>query len=125
MKNRQKYFHFESIALKSVRPDKTNYEQFETFEEAYHRLMFELVELQVISCRLAIGNTEIKNVYVDGGFADNEIYIKVLSYHFPSYVVYSTQSPLGSAVGAALIIADTKSDNSFLNEYCKFKKYSY
>lgn len=117
------YFHFENTHLMRLQPDKTNFENFENFEDAYHQLMYELVELQVQSANRAIGNTGIRQIYIDGGFADNEIYIKILAHSFPQYVIYSTQSPLGSALGAAMIISGKKTSNHFLKEYYEMQKH--
>ncbi|HEV8083497.1 MAG TPA: hypothetical protein VGP55_09865, partial [Chitinophagaceae bacterium] len=117
------YFHFENTHRMRLQPDKTNFENFENFEEAYHQLMYELVELQVQSANRAIGNTDIRKIYIDGGFADNEVYIKILTHSFPQYIIYSTQSPLGSALGAAMIISGKKTSNNFLKEYYEMQKH--
>ena len=114
--NHTSYFCFVNISFSRNKNAKTDYNQFENFEEAYHQLMIELVELQALNARLAIGNTKIKKIYVDGGFADNLIYIKLLTLHFPQYEIYTTQSPLGSALGAAMIISGKKTGANFLNE---------
>ena len=76
MENYQRFFKFEQIQSKLERPDGTNFDGFPTFEVAYHQLMLELMELQVQSIKRAIGNSKITRIYVDGGFADNRIYVK-------------------------------------------------
>lgn len=111
------YFHFENIHSRPFQPGETRPGRFETFEEAYHQLMYELVELQAQSVQRAIGNTAMQKIYIDGGFADNEIYTKILTHHFPQYAIYSTRSPLGSALGAAMIISEKTTDDNFLKEY--------
>ena len=54
-----------------------------TYEDAYHQLMIELVQLQVKSIASAKGgdNSKIKRLYVDGGFSDNEVFVKLLSHY--------------------------------------------
>lgn len=121
--NHTSYFCFESIPFARNKNNKTNYKQFENYEEAYHQLMIELGELQEQSAKRAIGNTPIQKIYVDGGFADNPVYIKLLALHFPQYTIYTTQSPLGSALGAAMIIADKKTSNNFLQEHYAMQKH--
>lgn len=101
------YFKFERILLSRAQLEITDLSKFENFETAYHQLIMELVALQVQSANLAIGNTLIKKVYIDGGFADNDIYIKLLAKYFNDYKLIVTQSPLGSALGAALVLSES------------------
>ncbi|MDQ2864036.1 MAG: FGGY family carbohydrate kinase [Bacteroidota bacterium] len=117
-------FYFENLLVPAKQEHATDYTPFENFEEAYHKLMIELMGLQVQSALRAIGNTSIKKIYVDGGFADNDLYIKILAHHFPKYEIYTTQSPLGSALGAAMIISDKKPGSNFLKEHYAMKKHS-
>lgn len=49
-----------------------------------------------------------KKIYIDGGFADNSLYIQILAHHFPLYPIYTTQSSLGSSLGAAMIMQGEK-----------------
>ncbi|MEO8568647.1 MAG: hypothetical protein ABI419_05915, partial [Ginsengibacter sp.] len=111
------FFHFECIHLPRPQPLKNSYDTFRNFEEGYHALMIELVELQVESAKRAIGNSAIELIYIDGGFVGNEIYIRILTHHFPQYAIYSTRAPLGSALGAAMIISEKTTDDNFLKEY--------
>jgi L-fuculokinase len=115
------YFKFEGISLQRL-PQKTELEQFETFEIAYHQLMIELMELQVDTIIKAIGNSNIKKIYIDGGFTDNDVFMKILSHHFYSFKILSTHSPLGSALGAAMVISDKKITSRFLKENYRMKK---
>ena len=61
---------------------------------------------------------------MDGGFADNETFIKLLSYHFQDYKIRTTKSPLGSALGAAMAISENKIDRKFLKKHYAMKKHS-
>ena len=115
------YFKFEGISLQRL-PQKTDLEQFETFEIAYHQLMIELMELQVDTINKAIGNSKIKKIYIDGGFTDNDVFMKLMSHHFSSFKVLSTHSPLGSALGAAMVISDKQITSRFLKENYRMKK---
>jgi sugar (pentulose or hexulose) kinase len=80
--------------------------RFTTFEEAYFRLVFELVREQIDSLMLAKGATEIKRVYVDGGFVDNEVFLRILAIQLPQFEVFSSEVPDGSALGALLTLID-------------------
>ncbi|MES2487310.1 MAG: FGGY family carbohydrate kinase [Bacteroidota bacterium] len=115
------YFKFEGIALQRL-PQATALKPFDTFEEAYHQLMIELMELQIDTINNAIGNSAIKTIYIDGGFTDNDVFMKLMSHHFSNFKVLSTQSPLGSALGAAMVISDKKITSKFLKENYRMKK---
>jgi glycerol kinase len=103
-------------------PQKTELNLFDTFEEAYHQLMIELMELQVDTINKAIGNSKIKKIFIDGGFTDNDVFMKLMSHHFSSFKVLSTHSPLGSALGAAMVISDKQITSQFLKENYRMKK---
>lgn len=87
---------------------------YDKFEHAYHQLMLELVLLQVESINSAIGNQKIDDLYIDGGFSDNDVYIKLLSYYLRGMKLRTTDASLGSALGAAIVISQTKLDPEFL-----------
>ncbi|GLB51258.1 hypothetical protein NBRC110019_02970 [Neptunitalea chrysea] len=116
------YFKFEGIRLQRKKLENTKLEGFKTFEEAYHQLMIELMELQIHTISNAIGNSKIGTIYIDGGFTDNDVFMKLMSHHFSSYKVLSTQSPLGSALGAAMIISNKEIDGTFLKENYRMKQ---
>ena len=77
---------------------------FESFEEAYHHLIKELVDLQVEKLLLVMNGKNIKKIFLDGGFVDNLIFINMLSEKLPDFEIIPSEIPLGSAIGAALII---------------------
>lgn len=96
---------------------------YDTFEEAYHQLMMELVELQVKSIKMAQGAMSIKRLYIDGGFSDNEIYIQLLSDALKDMKLRTTDSSLGSALGAAIVISDVELNSKFLKNNYALKKH--
>nr|WP_298999918.1 FGGY family carbohydrate kinase [uncultured Allomuricauda sp.] len=116
------HFKFESIQLKHERAEKTDLNVFDNFEEGYHQLMFELLQLQYQTIERTIGNTPIKKIYIDGGFTDNDIFVKLIANHFTRYKVRTTQSPLGSALGAAMVMGNEKLDKRFFKEHYRMKK---
>lgn len=118
------YFRLESIKIDREQPSETSLASFQTFEEAYHQLMMELVELQIQSCERAIGNTQISKLFIDGGFADNDIYVQLLTNHFQDLKIRTTKSPLGSALGAAMAISGKEPDKHFLRQNYKLKKHT-
>jgi len=66
--------------------------------------MYELVELQFYSAQLAIGNTAIKKIFIDGGFVKNKLYLRLLKNKFPNIPIQQMENTNGSALGAALVI---------------------
>lgn len=119
--NFRRYFRFEHITLLRE-TGSTGPEQFDSFEQALHQLVLELVELQVACIKRAIGSTEIKKLYIDGGFADNDLYVHMLADHFPDYKLRTTRSPLGSALGAAIVTSNPELTKKFLKKKYAMKK---
>lgn len=96
---------------------------YELFEDAYHHLMMELVMLQVENIKIAIGTHTIKRLYVDGGFTNNDIYIQLLSHALRGMKLRTTDSSLGSSLGAAIAISDSKLNSKFLKKNYSLKKH--
>lgn len=115
------HFYFESLKNLSGLKE-TRYDGLDSFEEAFHQLMIELMELQLLALATAIGGQSIKKLFVDGGFADNDIFIKILAINYPKVKIRTTKSPLGSALGAAMVISDKEIPEEFLKQNYKLKK---
>ncbi|WP_158837379.1 FGGY-family carbohydrate kinase [Polaribacter sp. L3A8] len=121
MKNFQHVFKWESFSDKNM-PVKTSY-SYSNFEQAYHHLMIELVQLQVQSINRIADTHKIDRLYIDGGFTDNDLYIKLLSHYLRGMKLRTTKASLGSALGAAISISDTKLNSKFLKENYALKKH--
>lgn len=81
-----------------------NPSELASYEEAYHHVIWGLALLQVASIKLAAGRSSGKKIFVDGGFIDNDIYIKLLKYYLPDCTIEVSHLPLGSAYGAAIVL---------------------
>ncbi|MGB7393291.1 MAG: FGGY family carbohydrate kinase [Pricia sp.] len=103
-------------------PEKTHF-KFDRFEHAYHQLMIELVLLQVENIKTAAGDDTIEKLYIDGGFSDNDVYIKLVSHYLRNMELRTTDSSLGSALGAAIAISDSKLNSKFLKKNYSLKKH--
>lgn len=103
-------------------PEQTNF-AFDDYDHAYHQLLTELVLLQIKSVNKVIGDNKIKRLYIDGGFSNNDTYIKLLTHHFPEKKIRTTHASLGSALGAAIVISNTKLNSQFLKENYALKKH--
>jgi len=77
---------------------------FDSFEQAYHRLMMDIMEQQVTSTRLVLHDTGVRRIFVDGGFGRNEVYMHLLAAAFPDMEVFAASIPQATAMGAALAI---------------------
>ena len=110
-------FHWESIewpGLEKPVATHTDLGLFSSYEEAYHQLIKELVELQVSTLQLAKGKTKARKIYIDGGFVDNELFIRLLANSLKEEELITTESPLGSALGAAMAVHNRAVDPNFL-----------
>lgn len=74
---------------------------FSSAEVAYHHLMNGLVEILGESLDL-IEVSSVNTLFVDGGFARNEIFTQLLARKYPNISVMSTDLPHATAFGAAL-----------------------
>ncbi len=114
-------FKWQSITAENMpKETKISYDQF---EYAYHQLLLELVLLQVKSIQLAVGDSAIKRLYIDGGFSDNDVYITMLSLYLNAMKLRTTDASLGSALGAALVISDITLAPNFLKKNYSLKKH--
>jgi len=80
-----------------------NISGFGTAESAYHHLMAGLTDLLAISLRL-VGAEDVESIYIDGGFARNPLFTKLIKAKFPKQRIYSTDLPYATALGAALYV---------------------
>ncbi|UXX81008.1 FGGY family carbohydrate kinase [Reichenbachiella carrageenanivorans] len=104
-------------------PESTDYSLFESFEEAYHELLDELTDLQVESLQLAIGQSSISQIYIDGGFGANELFTQMLANKLQAFELYSTSFSLGSALGAAMLVNDNYLPDNFMKENYSIKRH--
>ena len=101
------FFYWESINHSNneiTRMANMDLSWFDNFEEAYHHLIKELVDLQVKKIELVLNGRSIKKIYLDGGFVDNQIFIDILSKKLPDFQIIPSKIPLGSAIGAAMAV---------------------
>ncbi len=77
---------------------------YHSYEQAYHHLIQNLVQKQLVSTNLVLGNQTVKRLFVDGGFSQNPVFMNLLSKTFPAMEVYAASMAQASALGAALAI---------------------
>jgi sugar (pentulose or hexulose) kinase len=86
--------------------EKRNLDEFSSYEEAYHQLIFDIVVQQVRSTNIVLKGTPVKKIFVDGGFSRNPIYMHLMALFFPGIDVYAASVAQATAMGAALVLHD-------------------
>jgi sugar (pentulose or hexulose) kinase len=82
--------------------------RFNSFDEAYHCLMHDLVSLVMESLNLIIPvKDQSRIVYISGGFARNEIFMNLLASLLPTKKVYTSEIDNATALGAAMVVWET------------------
>jgi len=101
-----------------------NLNHFQSYEEAYHQLILDVVAQQLISTDLVLENSPVKRLFVDGGFSKNPIYMSLLAAAFPQSEVYAASVAQASALGAALAIHNHWNSQPIPVEIIDLKLYS-
>jgi sugar (pentulose or hexulose) kinase len=71
---------------------------------AYYCLLSDIVNRQKISTELVLNNSPVKQIFVDGGFSQNKIFMHLLARAYPQIKVYAASVPQSTALGTALAI---------------------
>lgn len=100
-----KSISFDAGLLQHIMQDKTDFSQrnlrtFNSYELAYHQLMADIMIKQAHSIKLVLQGTQ--QLFVDGGFSNNDVYMNLLAVAFPEQEVFAASVPQASALGAAL-----------------------
>lgn len=73
-------------------------------EQLYYDFMTELVAKQVSSTYLVLANTPVTQIFVDGGFSKNALYMHLMAAAYPQFEVYAASVAQATALGAALVM---------------------
>ncbi|GGM79660.1 carbohydrate kinase [Dyadobacter beijingensis] len=92
---------------------------FKSAEAAYHHLLKGLTELLFVSLDLVNVN-DVHAIYIDGGFARNEIFTRLIARHYPNHKVYVSDLPYATSLGAALHVTRPQT-YEFANEIREIK----
>jgi len=110
--------------IKQIPFPEADLSEFKTYEEAYHQLMYGIIKQQIKSTKLVLNETNVKRIFVDGGFGNNPIYMQLLSKALPDMEVYSAMIPQASALGAALAIHKHWNDYPLPSDLIVLKYYA-
>jgi sugar (pentulose or hexulose) kinase len=96
--------------------------QFLTFADAYHQMMFDLVDICIESLRLILpADDKTEVVYVTGSFARNDTFVRLLAARLPDKRVFTSEINDASALGAAMAIYENAFGMSIPPVYMSLK----
>ncbi len=98
-------------------PEEWKPDSFASYEEAFHQLMLDLASIQADSIRLTMGETDIRNIIVTGGFGNNGIFMRLLASKFPDKSVFAADLSEATSLGAALLVNDEARPAIHLKRY--------
>ncbi|QHT65455.1 carbohydrate kinase [Rhodocytophaga rosea] len=101
-----------------------NLADFNSYEEAYHQLIADLITQQITSTQLVLNGAPVKKLFVDGGFSKNPIYMHLLAHAFPEIEVYAASMAQATAMGAALAIHSSWNSQPIPGDIIELKRYS-
>lgn len=96
---------------------------FNSFDEAYHSLVYHLVRAQIESLDTLLESSDVSDIIVEGGFSSNQIFLQTLAECLSEHRIFSSQSRAGAALGAALSMSSDKMDASDLKSIYSLKEY--
>ncbi|HLG39237.1 MAG TPA: FGGY family carbohydrate kinase [Chitinophagaceae bacterium] len=102
---------------------KRSLDDFNNYEEAYHQLILDIITQQVRNTSIVLKGTDVKKIFVDGGFGKNSVYMHLLALSFPDMEVYAASIAQASAMGAALAIHDKWNSLPVPADLVKLKHY--
>jgi sugar (pentulose or hexulose) kinase len=104
--------------------EQRNLADFATDTEAYHQLMIDIVQQQVISTGYVLRGCKIQRIFVDGGFSKNAVFMHLLAFAFPYLEVYAASMAQATAVGTALAIHQAWNTKTLPHDLIELKYYS-
>ena len=104
--------HFYPVEMEGSGPlparptQQTDYSNFDSFEQAQHQLMIDLVAWQKLSIDLVDADEKVKDVIIVGGFSKSPLFLAILKNEVPSRKFHLSDHPRASALGAAWLVQD-------------------
>lgn len=90
-------------------PQKTDYNRLNTFEEAQHHLVNQLVRWQKISIDLLDPGFRVRNIIVVGGFTKSNLFLEIMKREMPQRKILRSDHPRATALGAAWLVRGKES----------------
>jgi sugar (pentulose or hexulose) kinase len=112
--------HYKTVKFSPKYIEIFNYDEYES---AYHQLILNLVNKQIVSTKLVLNDSTVTKLFVDGGFGKNEIYMNLLAKAFPEMEVYAASVAQATALGAALAIHEDWNTKEIPQNLIDLKRY--
>lgn len=93
-----------SPLIESLRFISRNLHDYANATVAYHQLMLDLVELQAYSSQLVLHSAAVQQVFVDGGFSRNPLFMRLLQDELEAVMVLAMNISQASALGTAKVL---------------------
>ena len=97
---------------------------FNSYEEAYHQLIRDIITQQKASTQLILNGSTVKRLFVDGGFSKNSIYMNLLVSAFSEMEIFAASMAQATALGTALAIHSAWNNKAMPNDIIELKYYS-
>ncbi len=97
---------------------------FSSKEEAYHQLIIDLLKMQTKSTKLVLNGTDVRRIFVDGGFSKNPVYMNLLAVAFPEMEVFAASVAQATSIGAALALHNHWNSSPLPSSIIDLKYYS-
>ncbi len=101
-----------------------NLDDFHSPGQAYYHLMADMICQQTVYTNMVLKNSSVQNIYVDGGFCRNTIYMQYLANAFAGKKVYAATMVQGTSLGAALAIHEHWNNNKIPADILRLKRWS-
>lgn len=96
---------------------------FESYTEAYHQLIMDIMEQQFFSTSRIL-SPNVKRIFVDGGFGKNAVYMNLLADAFPEMEVFAASMAQATAVGTAIAIHHSWNNKTLPSDIIELKYFS-
>jgi sugar (pentulose or hexulose) kinase len=97
----------------------------DSYEEAYHQVIFNIIQQQVASTNLVLNNADVDQIFVDGGFSNNPVFMHLLAAAYPNKKVFAATLSQASSLGAAMAIHAHWNTQPIANQLIQLKQYFY
>lgn len=92
--------------------------------EAYYQLIENIVDQQKKSTNYVLKGTDVKRIFVDGGFSKNSVFMHLLAAAFPGLEVYAASMAQATALGTAFAVHRHWNTSPIPNDIIQLKYYS-